>query len=154
MKYSLILAASLLALPAAASSPHCYVHEMNGSWVYYSVAGGTSPYTMACSLQIASGTITSGQCVSSDGSSPTVTGSFTVATPTSPPAAHHGNSHPMRPLNSVNHGVCTLTGTLTYSSGSLTETLSNLTATRSKDEIVGVGTNGTGLLSATLVNTK
>ena len=152
MKYLLIAAASLLALPAPASS-HCSVREMNGSWVYYSVAGGTSPYTLACSLQIASGTITSGQCVASDGSSPTATGSFTVAT-TSTSAAHRGSSRSMRPLNSVDHGACTLTGTITYSSGTLTETLSNLTVTRNKDTVVGVGTNGTGLLSVSFVNTK
>ena len=154
MKYSLILAASLLAFPAAASSSHCSVKEMNGSWVYYSVAGGASPYTLACSLQIASGTITSGQCVASDGTSLAATGSLTAAVPTPPPAAHHGNAHTMRPLNSVDHGVCTLTGTITYSSGTLTETLSNLIATHSKDTVVGVGTNGTGLLSVTFVNTK
>jgi hypothetical protein len=152
MKYLLIAAASLLALPAAASS-HCSVHEMNGSWVYYSVAGGTSPYTLACSLQIASGTITSGQCVASDGSSLTAAGSLTVAT-TSSSAIHHGNSRSMRPLKSVDHGACTLMGTINYSSGTLTETLSNLTVTHGKDTVVGVGTNGTGLLSVTFVNTK
>jgi hypothetical protein len=151
MKSSLILAATLMALPAAASA-HCSVHELNGSWTYYSVAGGTSPYTIACALQIGSGTITSGQCVSSDGSSLTATGSFDVAPP-STPAVHKGK-HGMRPLSSVKHGVCTLTGTITYSAGPLTETLSNLTVTRDKDTVLGVGTNGTGLLSVSFVNTK
>jgi SRSO17 transposase len=60
----------------------------------------------------------------------------------------------MRPLDSVDHGACRLTGTITYSSVTLTETLSNLTATPSKDTVVGVGTNGTGFLSLTFINTK
>ena len=46
MKYSLILAATLLALPAAAQEGHdrCSLHDTSGNWVYYSVAGGTAPY--------------------------------------------------------------------------------------------------------------
>jgi hypothetical protein len=155
MKYLYALPFALLALPAAASSSHCSVHETNGSWVYYSVAGGASPYTIACSLQIASGTITSGQCVSSDGLSHTATGSLTAtATPPAAPSLHNARVRTMRPLNSVNHSACTLSGTVSYADIGLTETLSNLSVTRGKDEIVGVGTNGTGLLSVTFVNAK
>src|ERR1700733_13296924 len=81
MKYSLILAAALLALPAAASEGHdrCSLRDVNGSWVYYSFAPLDS-YTITCSLQIASGTITSGACVQSGGQSFAATGSLAVAT--------------------------------------------------------------------------
>ena len=154
MKYSLAIGLALLALPAAASSSHCSVRETNGSWVYYSVAGGANPYTVSCSLQIASGTITSGQCVSSDGSTLTATGSLTAAgTPGSPPT-HHGSLRTMRPLKTVDASACTLSGTITYATSGLTETLSNLSITHSHDEIVGVGTNGTGLLSVTFVSAR
>jgi len=153
MKYSIILAAALFALPAAASDGNnndrnmCSMGAVNGSWVYYSVAGGTSPYTITCSLHVASGTITSGTCVQSGGASLTASGSLTIANA----MTHHQNQHLQKPLKSVDHNACSITGTITYAENSLTETLTNLTLNREGDEIVGVGTNGTGLLSVTFV---
>jgi len=149
MKYSLIVAAALLALPAAASEGHnrCALRDVNGDWVYYSVAGGASPYTVTCSLHIASGTITGGTCVQSGGASLTASGSLAIANT----MTHHQNHHMQKPLKSVDHSACSITGTVTYAENSLTETLTNLTITHFRDEIVSVGTNGTGLLSVTFV---
>ncbi len=151
MKYALILAATLLALPAAASDDHhgnrCSLASTSGNWVYYSVAGGANPYTLTCSLNIASGTITSGMCVQSGGQSFAATGSLTVANA----MTHHGNKHMEHPLKSVDRNACSITGTIDYATANLTETLTNLTLAREGDEIVGVGTNGTGLLSVTFV---
>ena len=150
MKYSLIIAAALLALPAAASEGHdrCALRDVNGDWVYYSVAGGADPYTITCSLHIASGTITSGTCVQSGGASLTASGSLAIANA----MTHHQNHHMQKPLKSVDRGACSITGTITYAENNLTETLTNLTITHFRDEIVGVGTNGSGLLSVTFVN--
>ena len=149
MKYSVLLAAALLAAPSIASAnSRCTVRDANGAWTYYSVAGGTSPYTITCSLQIASGTISGGQCVSSSGQTLTASGSLTVATP----SAHHSSQHIQHPLISVKHTACTITGTITYAETSLTETLTNLPITHFRDEFVGVGTKGSGLLSVTFVN--
>jgi hypothetical protein len=156
MKYSLILAAALLALPAAASDNHdndrdiCSMRAANGNWVYYSVAGGTSPYTITCSLHVASGSITNGMCVQSGGASFTASGSLTIANA----MTHHDNHHMQKPLKSVDRQACSITGTINYASINLTETLTNLTLTSEGDEIVGVGTNGTGLLSVTFVGSR
>jgi hypothetical protein len=155
MKYSLILAAAIFALPAAASGTHDQDHSntpcsflgTNGNWVYYSVAGGASPYTITCSLQIASGSISSGSCVQSGGQSFTATGSLTIANA----MTHHESRHMQHPLKSVDHSACSLTGTISYPALNLTETLTNLTITHGRDQIVGVGTNGAGLLSVTFV---
>lgn len=151
MRYSLVLAATLLALPAAASNGHddnrCSLASTNGNWVYYSVAGGASPYTLTCSLHIASGTITSGMCVQSGGASFAATGSLTVASA----MTHHSNKHMEHPLKSVDRNACSITGTIDYATANLTETLTNLTLVHDGDEIVGVGTNGAGLLSVTFV---
>ena len=148
MKYSLILAASLLALPAAASEGHdrCSLKDTNGSWVYYSSAPEDG-YTITCSLQIASGTITSGMCVQSGGQSFTATGSLTIATAMT--NAQH--RHMQKPLKSVDHSACSITGSITYADINLTETLTNLTITHFRDEIVGVGTNSFHPLSVTFV---
>jgi hypothetical protein len=152
MKHSLILAAALFAVPAAASEGHdrCSLHDTNGSWVYYSVANGSAPSTTTCSLQISSGTITSGTCVQSGGQSLTATGSLSIATATT----NSKSRHLQKPLKSVDHGACSITGTITYSGINVTETLTNLTITHFRDEIVGVGTNGTDLLSATFVRSN
>ena len=151
MKHLLMLTAALLAAPSIASAnTRCTTRDTNGSWVYYSIAGGTTPYTITCSLKIASGTISGGQCVSSDGTTLTASGSLTVAA-TKP--AVHGKKHPTQPpLSSVNHTICSITGTITYAENSLTETLTNLTIAHDRQEIFGVGTNGTGLTQATFVN--
>jgi len=150
MKYPIIVAVALLALPAAASDGHhCGLHDMNSNWVYYSVAGGANPYTLTCSLNVASGTI-SGMCVSSSAQSFTATGSLTVANA----MTHHNDHHMQHPLKSVDPSACTITGTISYPDINLTETLTNLTITQSRDEIVGVGTNGTGLLSVTFVGSS
>src|ERR1700761_6356240 len=155
MKYSLILAAALFALPAAASDNHdndrdiCSMRAANGDWVYYSVAGGANPYTITCSLRVASGTITNGMCVQSGGASFAASGSLTIANA----MTHHQNRHMQKPLKSVDRNACSLTGTISYGSINLTETLTNLTLAHEGDEIVGVGTNGTGLLSVTFVGT-
>jgi hypothetical protein len=150
MKHSLLLAAALLAVPSIASAnSRCTTRDTNGSWVYYSVAAGTNPYTITCSLKIASGTISGGQCVSSGGQTLTASGSLTV-TATKPSAAH--GKHTQAPLSSVNHTICSITGTITYAENSLTETLTNLTIAHDRQEIFGVGTNGTDLTSATFVN--
>jgi len=150
MKHSLILAAALLAVPSIASAnSRCTTRDTNGTWAYYSVAAGTNPYTITCSLQIASGTISGGQCVSSGGQTLTASGSLTVAAST---PTHHGSQHMQHPLSSVNHKVCTITGTITYAENSLTETLTNLTIAHDRQEIFGVGTNGTDLTTATFVN--
>ena len=156
MKYSIILAAALFALPAAASGGNdndrdiCSMHAVNGDWVYYSVAGGTSPYTITCTLHVASGTVTSGMCVQSGGVSLTASGSLTIANA----MTHHQSPHMQKPLKSVDRNACSITGTITYAENSLTETLTNLTLNREGDEIVGVGTNGTGLLSVTFVGAR
>jgi len=151
MKHSLMLAAVLLAAPSIASAnSRCTTRDTNGTWAYYSVAAGTNPYTITCSLQIASGTISGGQCVASGGQTLTASGSITVAT-TKPPS-HDSAHHMQHPLSSVNRKVCTITGTITYAENSLTETLTNLTITHDREEILGVGTNGTDLTSATFVN--
>jgi hypothetical protein len=128
------------------------LRDTNGNWVYYSVAGGTSPYTVTCSLHIASGTISGGQCVSSTGQTLTASGSLTVAKPTATTA--HASQHSQHPLNSVSHSACAITGTITYAENSVTETLTNLTVAHDRQEIFGVGTNGTGLLSVTFVNSN
>ena len=149
MKYSVLLAAALLVVPSIASAnSRCTVRDANGTWTYYSVAGGTSPYTITCALQVASGTISGGQCVSSSGQTLTASGSLTVATPSAP----HSGQHIQHPLISVKHTACTITGTITYAENSLTETLTNLSIAHDRQEIFGVGTNGTGLLSVTFVN--
>jgi hypothetical protein len=156
MKYSLILAAALLALPAAASDNHdndrdiCSMRAVNGNWVYYSVAGGASPYTITCSLHVASGTITNGMCVQSGGAALTASGSLAIANA----MTHHDNHHMQKPLKSVDRQACSITGTITYAGANLTETLTNLTLANEGDEIVGVGTNGTGLLSVTFVGSR
>ena len=149
MRYSLLVAAALLAVPSIASAnSRCTTRDTNGSWAYYSVAAGTNPYTITCSLKVASGTISGGQCVSSSGQTLTASGSITVATA----ATAHSNRHMQHPLSSVNHTVCTITGTISYAENSLTETLTNLTIAHDRQEIFGVGTNGTDLTSATFVN--
>jgi hypothetical protein len=150
MKYSFLLAAALLAVPSIASAnSRCTLHETNGTWTYYSVAGGSSPYTITCALNIASGTISGGQCVSSSGQTLTASGSLSIATTASP---HHGSQHMQRPLSAVKHTACTFAGTITYAENSVTETLTNLSIAHDRLEIFGVGTNGTGLLSVTFVN--
>jgi hypothetical protein len=150
MKYSLIAAMALLALPAAASEHHsCNLRDTSGNWVYYSVAGGASPYTLTCSLNIASGTIT-GKCVSSSAQSFAATGSLTVANA----MTHHNEHHMEHPLKSVDPSACSITGTISYPDANLTETLTNLTVANEGGEIIGVGTNGTGLLSVTFVGSR
>jgi len=149
MRHLLLLSAALLAVPSIASAnTRCTTRDTNGSWVYYSIAGGASPYTITCSLKIASGTISGGQCVASDGTTLTASGSLTV---TAVKPASHGK-HIQAPLSSVNHTVCSITGTITYAENSLSETLTNLTIAHDRQEIFGVGTNGTGLTQATFVN--
>src|SRR3569833_1405876 len=104
MNRSLLLAAALLAVPSIASAnTRCTTRDTNGSWVYYSIAGGASPYTITCSLKIASGTISGGQCVASDGTTLTASGSLTVAA--APKPTSHGK-HTQPPLSSVNHTEC------------------------------------------------
>lgn len=148
MKYPLILAAALLALPAAASEGHqrCSPHDLNGSWVYYSYAP-LDDYTITCSLQVSSGTITSGSCVQSGGTTISATGSLSIATATTN-SKHH---RMQKPLKSVDQSACSITGTINYPDINLTETLTNLTVTHDKDEIVGVGTNSFHLISVTFV---
>jgi hypothetical protein len=148
MKYSLLLAAALFALPAAASEGHdrCSLRDVNGSWVYYSFAPQDN-YTITCSLQIASGTITSGSCVQSGGQSFTATGSLSIATA----MTHSKNRKMQRPLKAVDQSACSITGTISYPDINLTETLTNLTITHDRDEIVGVGTNSFNLISVTFV---
>jgi hypothetical protein len=148
MKYPIAVLAALVAFPAAASEGHhCGLHDANGSWVYYSVAGSPSAYTLACSFNIASGTI-SGMCESSGGQSFSASGSLTVANAMD----RHGDHHIQHPLNLVDRSACTITGQILYPD--LTETLTNLTFTQNRDELIGVGTYGTGLLSATFVRTR
>jgi len=145
-----MLVAALLAMPSIASaSSRCALRDTNGTWVYYSVAGGTSPYTITCSLQVASGTISGGQCVSSSGQTLTASGSLAVATST---PSHSSSQHMQHPLSSVKHTACSITGTITYAENGVTETLTNLTVAHDKNEIFGVGTNGTGLLSVTFID--
>jgi hypothetical protein len=148
MKYSLILAAALFALPAAASEGHqrCSPRDLNGSWVYYSFAPSDN-YTITCSLQVASGTITSGSCVQAGGQSFSASGSLSIATA----MTNHQSRHMQKPLKSVDHGACSISGTISYPDLNLTETLTNLTITHDKDEIVGVGTNSFNLISVTFV---
>ena len=148
MKYSLILVAALFALPAAASEGHqrCSPNDLNGSWVYYSFAPSDG-YTITCSLQVSSGTITSGSCVQSGGQSFSATGSLSIASA----QTHAQNKRMQKPLKSVDHGACSITGTINYADINLTETLTNLTITHNKDEIVGVGTNSFNLISVTFV---
>jgi hypothetical protein len=148
MKYSLILAAALFALPAAASEGHdrCSPRDLNGSWVYYSFAPSDS-YTITCSLQVASGTITSGTCVQSGGQSFAASGSLSIATA----MTNQKSRHMQKPLKSVDHAACSITGTISYPDINLTETLTNLTVTHDKDEIVGVGTNSFHLISVNFV---
>jgi hypothetical protein len=148
MKYSLILAATLLALPAAASEGHdrCSPRDLNGSWVYYSFAPSDN-YTITCSLQVSSGTITSGSCVQSGGQSFAASGSLSIANA----MTHHQNRHMQKPLKSVDHAACSITGTISYADLNLTETLTNLTITHDKDQIVGVGTNSFNLISVNFV---
>jgi len=148
MKYSLLLATALFALPAAASEGHdrCSLRDTNGSWVYYSFAPQDN-YTITCSLQIASGTITSGSCVQSGGQSFSASGSISIATV----MTHSQNRHMQKPLKKVDRGACSITGTITYADINLTETLTNLTITHDRDEIAGVGTNSFNLISVTFV---
>ena len=148
MKYSLILAAALFALPAAASEGHqrCSPKDLNGSWVYYSFAPSDS-YTITCSLQVSSGTITGGSCVQSGGQTLTASGSISIATA----MTNHQSRHMQKPLKSVDHAACSITGTITYPEINLTETLTNLTIAHDKDEIVGVGTNSFHLISVNFV---
>lgn len=148
MKYSILLAAALFALPAAASEGHerCSSHDLDGSWVYYSFAPSDS-YTITCSLQVASGTITSGSCVQSGGQSFSASGSLAIATA----MTHHQSRHMQKPLKSVDHAACSITGTISYPDINLTETLTNLTVTHDKGEIVGVGTNDFHLISVNFV---
>ena len=148
MKYSLILAAALFALPAAASGGHarCSPQDLNGSWVYYSFAPSDN-YTITCSLQVSSGTISGGSCVQSGGQTLTASGSISIANA----MTHHQNRHMQQPLKSVDHTACTITGTITYPEINLTETLTNLTIAHDKDEIVGVGTNSFHLISVNFV---
>jgi hypothetical protein len=148
MKYSLILVAALLALPAAASEGHdrCSPRDLNGSWVYYSFAPSDS-YTITCSLQVSSGTITKGSCVQSGGQSFAASGSLSIANA----MTHHQNRHMQKPLKSVDHAACSISGTITYPDLNLIETLTNLTITHDKDQIVGVGTNSFNLISVNFV---
>ncbi|HEX4504123.1 MAG TPA: hypothetical protein VH722_00220 [Alphaproteobacteria bacterium] len=148
MKYSIILAAALLALPAAASEGHdrCSPRDLNGSWVYYSFAPSDN-YTITCSLQVSSGSVTGGSCVQSGGQTLTASGSISIATA----MTHHQNHHMQKPLKSVDHTACSITGTITYPEINMTETLTNLTIAHDKDEIVGVGTNGFHLISVNFV---
>ena len=149
MKYSIAVLAALVAFPAAASEGHrCGLHDANGSWIYYAFAGSPSDYTATCSFTIASGTI-SGMCVSSGGQSFSGSGSLTVANAMD----RHGDHHIQHPLKSVDRSACSITGQISYPDVNRVETLTNLTFTRSGDELVGVGTYGTGLLSATFVRT-
>jgi len=149
MKYPIAVLAALVAFPVAASEGHrCDLHDANGSWVYYAFAGSPSDYTVACSFNIASGTIT-GMCVSSGGQSFSGSGSLTVANATD----RHGNRHIQHPLKSVDRSVCSITGQISYPDVDRIETLTNLTFTRNGDELIGVGTYGTGLLSATFIRT-
>lgn len=148
MKYPLLLATALFALPATASEGHqrCMPQDLNGSWVYYSFAP-SDDYTITCSLQVSSGTITSGTCVQSGGQSFSATGSLSIATA----MTNHQSRHMQKPLKSVDHGACSITGTITYADINLTETLTNLTITHDRDEIVGVGTNSFHLISVDFV---
>jgi len=148
MKYSLILAAALFALPAAASEGHqrCSPQDLNGSWVYYSFAP-SDDYTITCSLQVSSGTITSGSCVQSGGQSFSASGSISIATA----MTNHQSRHMQKPLKSVDHSACSISGTISYPDINLTETLTNLTIAHDKDQIVGVGTNSFHLISVNFV---
>jgi hypothetical protein len=119
---------------------------VDGSWVYYSFAPLDS-YTITCSLQISSGTITSGTCVQSGGQSFAATGSLSIAKP----QTHAQFKRMQRPLKSVDQSACSITGTINYADINLTETLTNLTITHYRDEIVGVGTNSFNPLSVTFV---
>jgi hypothetical protein len=51
----------------------------------------------------------------------------------------------------VDQSACSITGTINYADINLTETLTNLTITHYRDEIVGVGTNSFNPLSVTFV---
>jgi hypothetical protein len=163
MKYLSIIALAALAIPVAMpAQARCNLRDSNANWVYYSVAGGANPYTLTCALTIQNGTISNGQCVSSSGQSLTASGTLTLASTSDDPGHHHGGddvghrSRNMsdRPLKSVDNAVCTVTGTISYPAIGLTETLTNLTISHDRDQIVGVGNNGTGLLSVTFLNSR
>jgi hypothetical protein len=53
-----------------------------------------------------------------------------------------------------NPTVCTISGSITYPEIGLTETLTNLTINHDRDLIVGVGNNGTDLISVTFVTNR
>jgi hypothetical protein len=152
MKYLSVLTIALLALPVVASAKSgCNVRDSNTGWTYYSVATGTSPYTISCALTVSNGTISSGQCASNDGTSLTATGTLTVASS----GGSSGNSHRVpattRTFMKKNPTVCTVTGSITYQEIGLTETLTNLTINHDRDLIVGVGNNGADLISVTFI---
>lgn len=153
MKYLSVFAIALLALPAAASAKSgCNVRDSNTSWTYYSVAAGASPYTISCALTISNGTISAGQCASNDGTSLTPSGSLTVA---SSGGGSSGSNRRVaastRTFMKKNPTVCTISGSITYAETGLTETLTNLTINHDRDLLVGVGNNGTDLISVTFV---
>jgi hypothetical protein len=155
MKYFSVIALAALAIPFSMSAQaRCNLRDSSANWTYYSVATGTNPYTLTCSLSIANGTINTGQCVSSSGQSFAATGALTLASG-SDDHHHHGKDRDkQRPLDSVDHSVCTVTGTISYPSIGLTETLNNLTIAHSRDLMVGVGSNGTDLISVTFLNSR
>lgn len=163
MKYLSIVALAVIAMPMAfPAHARCNLRDSNAKWTYYSVAGGTSPYTISCALTIQNGTISNGQCVSSSGQALTATGTLALATASDDPGHHHGGDDvghhrpnmSDRPLKSVDHAVCTVTGAISYAAIGLMETLTNLTISHDRDQIVGVGNNGTGLLSVTFLNAR
>jgi len=88
--------------------------------------------------------------VSSGGQNFSASGSLTIANATD----RHGNRHIQHPLKSVDRTACSITGQISYPDVNRVETLTNLTFTRNKDELIGVGTYGEGLLSATFVRTR
>jgi hypothetical protein len=146
MKYLLILAATLFTLPAVAleGRDRCSLRDLDGSWIYYSLAPSDN-YAMTCSLQISSGTISSGSCVQSGMRN---AGSISIAAST-----HPQDRHMPKPLKPADQSACSITGTIkiSYPGINLTETLTNLTIADDKDEIVGVGTNSFHLISVNFV---
>jgi hypothetical protein len=88
--------------------------------------------------------------VSSGGQSFSASGSLTVANAMD----RHGDHHIQHPLKSVDRSACSITGQILYPDVNRTETLTNLTFTQNGDELIGVGTYGTGLLSATFVRSR
>jgi hypothetical protein len=146
MRYLLILAAALFALPAAAleGRDHCSLRDLDGSWLYYSFAPSDN-YTMTCSLKISSGTINSGSCVQSGVQNLASSGSLSIAAST--------RAHMQKSPKSADQSACSITGTIriSYPGINLTETLTNLTIADDKDEIAGVGTNSVHLISVNFV---